>query len=170
MNKKRIPKLIIVADEIKSDSGWGLKQEEQMFTCQDCGGMIFYVKKILGVVAEELDIGIMGWRCDRNYSIREIGIDVYCAECGSCLEYYHSFSYDKESVVCEYKDIEGEEICEIEYCLRQFNEKGDFKSSFKSGESRLLKEKLLNYEKKHPVKVKKVRKVKKGKMKGGGKK
>lgn len=158
MNKKRIPKLIIVADDIESDSMWSLRQEEQSCTCQDCGGMIFYIRKVWGVVAEDLDIGIMGWRGKRHYSLNELGINIYCAECGSSSEYYHSFSYDKDLVVCEHKDLDGEEMAEINYCLRQFNEKGDFKSSFNSSEVRLLKEKLLEYEKKHPFKIDKIKK------------
>ena len=156
MNKRRIPKLIIVADEIKGNT-WSLKQEEQMYTCQDCGSMIFYVKKILGVVVEELDIGIMGWRSNRHYSIREIGLNTYCAECGTFSDCYHTFLYDKGSVICEYEDIGGEGVAEIAYCLRQFNEKGDFKSSFNFGETKVLKEKLLEYEKKHPLKINKIK-------------
>ena len=169
MNKRRIPKLIIVADEIEGNR-WGLKQEEQMFTCQDCGSMIFYVKKILGVVAEELDYAIMGWRSNRHYSIREIGIEIYCAECGTSSEYYNHFSYDKDSIICEHKDIDGEEIAEIEYCLRQFNEKGDFKPSYNFNEARILKEKLFSYEKKHPLKVDSLKKKTKKVKKKGGKK
>jgi len=153
MNKERIPKLIIKPDEIEMN--WNLKQEEQMFTCQSCGSMIFYVKKILGVIAEETDYQIYGWRGKRNYRIIEIGIDIFCSECGEHNEWYHTFRYDKDQVVCEYDDIGGEETGEIEFCLRQFNEKGKFTPLFKTGEARLLKEKLLEYEKKHPIKINK---------------
>lgn len=151
MNKKRIPKLIITADQI--EEGWGLRQEEQMTTCQSCGGMIFYVKKILGVIAEEMDFGVIGWRSKRNYRFTEIGLDIFCAECGDHHEYYHSFQYDKDAVVCEYTDLDGEEQGAIELCLRQFNEKGDFTPLYKTGEVTLLKDKLKAYELKHPIKL-----------------
>ena len=154
--KDRIPKLIIKAEEIEAN--WNLKQEEQMFTCQSCGSMIFYIKKILGVVAEESLFQIVGWRGKRNYQIREVGINLFCAECGKTNEYYHTFQYDKDAVVCNYDDIDGEEVNEIEFCLRQFNEKGKFTPLFKTGEAKLLKEKLEEYEKKHPIKLNKKKK------------
>jgi len=152
MNKIRIPKLIIRADQIESN--WGLRQEEQITTCQYCGGMIFYVKKILGVVAEE-GCQILGWRSERNYQIREIGLTIFCAECGAHSENYHTFQYSKDAVVCTYEDIDGEEKEAIDFCLRQFNEKGDFIPPINTIELKLLKEKLKNYEKKHPLKLKK---------------
>ena len=152
MNKKRIPELVIIPDQIKGSTFWGLKLEENMFTCQDCGSMIVYVQKILGVTANDLDYSIVGWRSMRDYRISEIGINLYCAKCGESIELYHNFCWQKDQVVCEYDALEGEEMVDIEYCLRQFNEKGDFVPRFKTGETKLLKEKLVEYEKKHPLK------------------
>lgn len=157
MNKKRIPELVILPSEI-SGGTWGLKLEENMFTCTDCSSMIFYVKKIYGVIAENLEYSIIGWRSERHYQITEIGINLYCAKCGESREVFHNFCWDKDQVVCEYDDLDGEEMIDIEYCLRQFNERGDFTPRFKTGEAKLLKEKLIEYEKKHPVKLKKLNK------------
>ena len=165
MDKNRIPKLIITADQIESN--WGLRQEEQITTCQYCGGMIFYVEKILGVTAEENDYKIMGWRSKRNYSLTEIGLDIFCAECGKHSEGYHTFQYDKDAVVCAYDDIDGEEKEAIDFCLRQFNEKGDFTPPYHTAELKVLKKKLMDYEKKHPIKKEKAKK-KKGKIKKSG--
>jgi len=166
-NKQRIPKLIVRADQIEGSGCFGLTHEEEMYKCYDCGGMIFYVKKILGIVAEESDFQIMGYRSKRRYSICPIGFNIYCSECSCFREDFSSFQYDKDAVVCSYDDIDGEEIAEIEFCLRQFNEKGNFTPLFATGESRVLKEKLMEYEKEHPIKVekKKIKKVRKKKKK-----
>ena len=45
-------------------------------------------------------------------------------------------------------------IVEIEHCLQQFNQKADFTSLYKYHGFTRLKEKLLEYEKKHPIKKK----------------
>ena len=154
MNKKRIPELVIIPDQING-STWGLKLEENMFTCQDCGSMLVYVKKMLGVVAQDLDYGIVGWRSMRDYRVSEIGINLYCAKCGESIELFHKFVWHKDQVVCEYDDLEGEEMVDIEYCLRQYNEKGKFTPRYNNYEAKVLREKLAEYEKKHPIKLNK---------------
>ena len=169
--QERMPKLVIKPDEIDGPDAFGLNLNDNTVTCLDCGSHLFYIKEDLGVVAEESDYGIWGNRPNKNnrtYRVREVGLSIFCAECGAFNEIYHSFCYDKDTIVCSWDELGGAEKVEVEYCLNQFNQKGDFTPQWKTAETNVLKEKLIEYEQKHPIKLEK-KKVKKKKVKGGKK-
>lgn len=171
--QERIPKLVIKPGEIEDSSHWALSLNDNTTTCGGCGSHLFYIKQELGVVAEENDFGIWGNRSNktnRTYCVREIGLTLYCAECGEYEETYHNFCYDKDTMVCTWDELSAVEKVEIEYCLYQWNQKGDFKPQWKCVEANYLKKKLKEYEKKHPLKLEKRRVKKKKKVKGGKKK
>lgn len=156
--QERIPKLVIKPDEIDGPDCFGFNLNDNTTTCRDCGSHLFYIKKELGVIAEESDYGIMGNRSNENnrtYRISEIGLVLYCAECGEFEENYTNFCYDKDTIVCSWDELGGSEVVEIEYCLHQWDQKGDFKPQWKCSELIYLKEQLKEYEKKHPLKFKK---------------
>ena len=164
--KKQIHELVILPSEIKDNNSWGLNLNNNTTTCGDCGSHLFYIKEELGVVAEEHDMMIMNNRGHRMYNIRPIGLVLYCAKCSSFSEVYHSFCYDKDTIVCSWDELGGAEKIEIEYCLDQWDQKGDFKPQYKCSEVIYLKEKLKEYEKKHPLKLEnKRKKLKKRKKK-----
>jgi len=152
MFKKRIPKSVIRVDEIESKEIFGLNLNENTVACDCCGSYLCYIKTNLGVVAEDDDYGIIGNRGNRTYNVREIGLTIYCAECGEYIESYSSFSYDRDKVVCTWDELGDSEKAEIDYCLSQWDQKGDFKPQWKCSEVNVLKEKLKEYEKKHPIK------------------
>ena len=169
--QERMPKLVIKPDEIDGPDAFGLNLNDNTVTCLDCGSHLFYIKEDLGVVAEESDYGIWGNRPNKNnrtYRVREVGLSIFCAECGAFNEIYHSFCYDKDTIVCSWDELGGAEKVEVEYCLHQWDQKGDFTPQWKSTETNVLKEKLIEYEQKHPIKLEK-KKVKKKKVKGGKK-
>jgi len=156
----RMPKLVIKPDEIEDKNYWALNLNENTTTCRDCGSHLFYIKEDLGVVVEENDYMVMHNRSEKAYAIRPIGLTLFCAECGAVGELYHSFCYDEDKVVCSWDELGSVEKVEIEYCLNQFNQKGDFTPQWKCSEANFLKQKLREYEKLHPLKLEKKRKKK----------
>lgn len=162
--KNMMHKLVINPDDIQTDSGcWGLDLKEKGMWCPDCGSHLLYGTIEWGVVAEELDYGIMGYYDKRQYDLREIGFVFHCAECGCFIESYDKWLYPEDNLVMKYEDIDmldGVERMEVDHCLRQFNQKKDFTALYKYSGLIKLKEKLLEYEKKHPLKKKESKKKK----------
>jgi len=68
-------------------------------------------------------------------------------------------------MIMRFDELEDAEMPEVEYCLMQFDQKKDFKPQYKFSKLDELKEKLLAYEKKYPLKVEKKKKVVKKKSK-----
>lgn len=159
--KIRIPKLVIIPSEVDDKSMFALNLNDNVLACRDCNSNLFYVKIEWGVVAEENSYGIMGNKSNRQYVLREIGFVLYCAECGEFEENFVKWFYPEDKVVCQWDEINGAERAEIEYSLRQFDQKGDFTPMYKCPEVNLLKEKLKEYEKKYPDKPKKITRKKK---------
>ena len=155
MNEKnRIPKLVLTTGQIDSRGRFmDLSMSDTLISCYECNGNIFYIEKVFGVVVEEYDYGIMGNRSNRQYRLTEVGLVLHCAECGDTREHYDKWFYPEDKQVLSWFDLEDEspEYMEIDYCLRQFNQKGDFTPLYKCSEVNVLKEKLLEYEKKHPL-------------------
>ena len=150
--QERIPKLVIKPSEIDGQDMFGLNLNDNTTTCRDCGSHLFYLKQELGVVAEENEFGIYNNLSNRTYNIRPVGLVLYCAECGEFEENYVNFCYDKDTIVCTWNELGDTEKVEIEYCLNQWDQKGDFTPQYKGIETITLKEKLKEYEKKHPIK------------------
>ena len=140
MNKKRVIKSIIRADEID----YSFSTDEDKKICYSCNGTIFYIKKLNGVIREELDYGIVGYKDKIQYALREYGFKVYCAECG---EFEDIYFIDKVDLIHELDDLGGEDKEEIEWCLGQFNQKKTYEPMYKSTEVELMLDKLKETEK-----------------------
>ncbi len=148
-------KLVINPNDIQNDSCWGLDLKEKGLWCNDCGSHLMYGEIEWGVIAEENNYGVMGNKDNRQYALREIGILFHCAECGNFIEDYSKWFYPNDKLVITYEDtdmLNGVEKLEIDHCLAQFNQKKDFTALYKYSGLDKLKEKLLEYEKKHPLK------------------
>ncbi len=156
---ERINKSVLTADSIETQRGWTLAQKDNPLLCRYCKSPLFYVGVTWGVVDEQalLGIPILGKQRGYNYSLREIGFQLYCAECGHFHEHYEKYFYPDDKVVCSWNDEELNfaEIEELWYCLEQFNRKGDFMPRYQSTEMIYLKRKLQEYEKAHKKKRKK---------------
>ena len=158
-NPEQIKKLVIKPSEIEDNNSWRLILGKNLHSCGDCNSNLTYIKIEWGVVAEDDTYQVMGNRSKRMYISREIGLTVYCAECGCFDEYYSKWFYPEDKLIMRFEDIEEAEMLEVDYCLNQFNQKGDFKPQYSFSELGELKKKLLEYEKKHKLK----RKTKNGK-------
>jgi hypothetical protein len=152
MNKDRIPKLVIKPGDINTER-FGLACNENLLMCYECKSPLFYIKINYGVTAEEYDYGIVNNKSKRVYALREIGFNIYCAECGSFIENYNKFFYPDDKLVFwdfMYDELDDDERAEIDCCLNQYNQKRDFKARYKAPIFNELKEKLDEYEKNHP--------------------
>lgn len=153
--QERIPKLVIKPNEIDGQDVFGLNLSlnDNTVKCTDCGSHLFYIKIHWGIVAENDDYSILGNKSNRTYCLREVGMHLYCAECGVFEEMYHKWYYPEDKIIMTFEEVEMAEKCEVEYCLRQWDQKGDFKPQYNWSELISLKEKLKEYEKKHPIKL-----------------
>lgn len=140
MNKKRIIKAVILPDEIKEE--YFFTQNEDRCVCNGCGSLLFYIKKIFGVVHEELTYGIVGHKDKHQFRLQEVGHKIYCAECGEFQEIYF---YEKVDVVCEFNDLDNPDKEEIDYCLAQYNQKKDYIPRYKTSSVEILKQKLKDF-------------------------
>ncbi|MFW9872095.1 MAG: hypothetical protein ACFFG0_03260 [Candidatus Thorarchaeota archaeon] len=150
--QNRIPKLILTPNQIDSNSSFQVADNEQLTMCDECKGTLFYIEKVWGVVCEDLIYGIINYKEKRMFSFREIGLNVYCAECGEFNESYSKWFYPEDRLIMTFNDFENTEQIEIQHCLNQFNQKHDFKTNYKNFELDILKEKLNSYIKKHKIK------------------
>ena len=132
----------------------------------DCNSNLTYIKVNWGVVAEDNDYGVMGNKDNRTYSLREFGLTIFCVECGCFYERYSKWFYPEDKIIMSFDELEEAEMCEVEYCLNQFDQKKDFKPQYKWHELDELKKKLREYEIKYPIKEEK-KKVKKKEAKDG---
>lgn len=151
--RERIIKLVLTADSIENTRGWSLAQKENPLLCIYCKSPLFYIQINWGIADEtELfkDIKTLGKEREPQYSLREIGFNIYCAECGSFHEHYDKYFYPEDKIACTWNDEELSlaEHEEILYCLEQFNRNGDFISHYNSSELNYLKTKLKEYEQK----------------------
>lgn len=147
---EKINKSVLTADSIEARRGWSLAQKDNPVLCFYCKSPLFYVGIVWGIVEEEELLGISISERKTNYSLREIGLNLYCAECGHFHDDYCKYFYPKDKVVCSWDDEELDlaEIEEIKYYLTQFNKKGDFTLSYPNKEMEYLKKKLKEYEEK----------------------
>ena len=159
-NPEQIRKLVIRPDEIEDKNSWRMSLNENLHSCMDCNSNLSYIKINWGVIMDDNDYGIVGNRSNRTYELREIGLTVYCAECGAFHEHYSKWFYPEDRLVITFDEIDDAERYEVEHCLHQFNQKGDFKFLYNWYQLKDLKEKLMEYEKEHPIKKEK-KKVKK---------
>ena len=138
MNRKRIIKSIIRIDELEWD--WNYLEEKKI--CFECGGNVFYIKKLLGIVKETSEYQIAGYKDKTYYSLREYGFKVYCAECG---EYEDIYFIDNVNLVYDLTDIKYIEKEEIEYLLTQYNQKRTYEPRIKNSDCILILEKIKEY-------------------------
>jgi len=164
---ERINKSVLTADSIEARSGWSLSQKDNPVLCYYCKSPLFYVGIVWGIAEErellgDIKIKVLGKEREPQYSLREIGLNLYCAECGHFHNDYCKYFYPEDKVVCSWIDEELDlaEAEEIKYCLEQFNRKGDFTPRYHDNEMAYLKKKLREYEDKYYDKkvAKKIRK------------
>ncbi|MEK6951836.1 MAG: hypothetical protein AABX29_02370 [Nanoarchaeota archaeon] len=158
---ERINKSVLTADSIESKRGWSLAQKDGIVLCYYCKSPLFYFLKELGIVEESnlWDIKVIHKEREPQYILREVGLLLYCAECGNFHDDYSKYFYPKDKLVCGWSDEELDiaEIEEIMYCLEQWNQKGDFTPRFKNSQMNYLKKKLKEYEEKYYGKKLKVK-------------
>ena len=149
---EKINKLVLTADSIECKR-WSLAQKENPVLCYYCKSPLFYAAIEWGIVEERelYGIKVLGKEREPQYNIREVGLILYCAECGHFHENYSKYFYPEDKLVCSWSDEELNlaEIEEIKHCLEQFNRNGDFNPNYESKELSYLKEKLEEYEKKY---------------------
>jgi len=153
--KKYINKLILTTSSVDTCGRFfDLSSSDTLVDCYECKGNLFYVEKIFGIVEEENDYRISGNLNKRIYSLKEVGFVLHCAECGDAYEHYYKWLCPEEKIIQVFDDMKEDcpEYNEVEYCLCQYNQKRDFKPRYKCSEVQLLKQKLNEYEKKHPIK------------------
>ena len=151
---ERINKSVLTADSIRTGDGWSLAMKDNPVLCFYCKSPLFYIRIVWGVVEEEeflKDIKVLGKEREPQYSLREVGLNLYCAECGHFHNDYCKYFYPKDKEVCCWDDEELDlaEAEEIKYCLEQFNRKGDFTPRYNNEEMTYLKKKLKEYEEKY---------------------
>lgn len=144
-------KSVILPDDLKDDA-WNFPQSEDRYVCYDCGSLLFYIKHVMAVVHEVMEMGIAGYKDHNQLSLRECGFKVYCAECGNFQEIYF---YQKDNIVCNFEDLDYAEAEEIQYCLSQYNQKKKYTPRYKSTAVLILQKKIEEYEKAHQKEIKK---------------
>lgn len=156
MDEEYIHELVIKPSKIKAGS-WNLYSNKNMLICNDCKSPLFYAVIKWGVVAEDNWYGILGNRGNRNYQLREVGLTLYCSKCGEFLEHYDKWFYPEDKFIQleETFELDDDERAEIENCLHQWNQTAKFTSRYKSSIFIDLKNKLKEYELKHPLKLNK---------------
>jgi len=150
--EKRIPELVIIPSQISDKNNFGINTNSNMISCYECNSSLCYIKINWGIVAEDYDYGILGNKDNRVYALREIGFSVYCAKCGEFNENYCKDFYPDDKIIMsdfDLDEIDEDERTEINLCLNQFNQKKDFTARYKSHIFIELKDKLMEYEKKH---------------------
>ncbi len=159
---ERINKSVLIADSIKSTRRWSLAQQDNPVLCSYCKSPLFYLEIVWGIIEEEKrEFKVMGKEREPQFWIREVGLNLYCAECGHFNDDYFKYFYPEDRLVCLWNDEELDlaDIEEIKHCLEQFNRKGDFTPNYNSVEVVFLKKKLLEYEKRNYPKNKKKLKI-----------
>lgn len=156
--KKVIQKLVLTPGSIEAKDNWQISQRYQLTMCHECHSNLFYFEPVYGIVAEKLDFGIMHYKEQRQFRIIKIGLNIYCAECGTHNENYYKWFYPENSIIMTFDEIDDAEQHEVQHCLNQFNEKHDFTSSYHYIELNELKRKLKEYVKNNPLKKKETKK------------
>lgn len=148
---KRIIKNVIMPVSIETRNGWSLSQKDNIFLCYQCKSPLMYIRQEHGVVEEEPHFPVENNRRKDYYMLRVVGLAIHCAECGAFQNDFSKWFYPEDKQVCSWdeEELDMAEREEIEYCLIQFNQNGDFEPRFKSGELAYLKKKLEEYEKKN---------------------
>jgi hypothetical protein len=150
IENERIPKLILLSSNIGLNNGFNASRDFNK--CSNCGSNIFYIKSVFGIVAENQEYMVLNNKEKRTFCLREIGFDIYCAECGDYCDDFHQYIYKKDDLVMSFDELEDYEKEEVGYCLAQYNQKHDFTQNYKATNLNLMKEKLNEWVKEHPIK------------------
>jgi len=123
MESDRILKIVIKPSKIEARNKWSLAEKENLWNCYDCKGHLFYARVEHGVVKENTEYQILGHKNKTNYSLREIGMSLYCAECGSFQEFWNKNFYDTNQLIISWddKELDGAEKEHIEQALEEYN-------------------------------------------------
>lgn len=151
--KNRLMKSVLTPNSIETRGMWSLAQKENVFLCDECKSPLMYVRQEHGVVEEEFAFPNLDGK-EKYFALRVIGLALYCAECGTFQDDFYKYFYPEDKLVCSWDDddLGLADLEEIQYCLQQFNNTGDFKATHESKEIRYLKEKLKEYIKNNPKK------------------
>jgi hypothetical protein len=154
VDKKRVLKSVIMSSSIEGPGRWGLEQHDNISRCWDCGSNLFYVRLVWGVVDETKfhDFDIMGFK--RNYGLREIGLGLHCAECGSRNESYDKYFYPKDYQVCcmEDDELDFAEIEHVRFVLGYVNRNlFSIPKSLLYSEGKYVVDKIREYEKENKL-------------------
>ena len=166
--KKFILKNVLTADSIDSRGSFGFGMEDNKVICDDCLSPLFYVAKTWGIVEETWDYNVVGFRGKQNLALRELGLALFCSECGAFNDDFDTWVYPDEKVVCTWKD-DGLDYAEkevIQAAINSYNRTGEVKGFYESSEIKYLREKVREYEEKNNIKTVK----KNGKRNKGNKK
>ncbi|MAG77630.1 MAG: hypothetical protein CL811_12820 [Colwelliaceae bacterium] len=147
---ERINKSIITADSIEARKGWTLANKDNPVLCHYCKSPLFYIGLVWGIVDESdfnKEFKVIGQE-HGSYYMREVGLILYCAECGHFHEHYYKHFFPNDKIICTWDDeeIDIAEIEEIRYCIAQYNKNGDFEPHFNNCQMNYLKKKLREYE------------------------
>ena len=150
--EKRIPELVIIPSQIEGRK-FGINVDNDLVKCYYCGSNLFYVVIRKGIVSEDHSYGILGNKSNRVCSVREIGFSLYCSKCGSFNEHYDKWFYPEDQLIYAFDDdLDESELAEIDWCLSQYDQKGDFEDRYKFGQLETIKKALIEYDLKYPIK------------------
>lgn len=157
--KKYILKNVLTADSIEGKTSWGFNTEDNKVLCPDCLSPLFYVSKEWGIVEEESQFPVVGYIMGKKHLVlREVGLALYCAECGAFEERYDTWAYPDNKIICTWRDedLDYAEIGEIEYAMNVYNKTGDLdkkKFLYKGTWLYTFQEKIKEYEKKNKIDI-----------------
>ena len=154
--KNTMLKNVLTAESIETKRSWGFNLKENIITCCDCLSPLFYLARHWGVVEEESFSGIkiVGYRLGNKYlALREVGLVVYCAECGVFNEDYSTWVYPDKKIIVTWRDeeIDYAEREEIEQALSVYNNTGQVKANYESSAVIHLRKEIKEYEEKNKI-------------------
>lgn len=149
--KERIPKLVLLPSSIEC-RGWSLADKDNTFECYDCKSRLFYVRQQFGIVDEgPMVYQVLGYKNkdEPHIAFRQVGLALFCAECGSFNDDFYKYFYPVEKTICTWDDDELAiaEKEEIELVIDIFNRTGkiEIKDMFGSSQLNYMKKKIEEY-------------------------
>lgn len=154
--KNTILKNVLTPNSIETRGSWSLAHKDNIIQCMECKGSLFYVRRQWGIVEEETMMGIevAGYKRGNRYLVmREIGLALYCGECGQFEDDFSTWVYPEDKTICTWDDEELgiAEKEEVYQAIDVYNHTGEVKANYESGQIRYLREKVKEYEKKNNI-------------------
>lgn len=117
----RIPKLVLKKIEIETKN-FNIDCTE----CYECNGNLFYIAEEFGI-AYEGDYKVSGYVFKKgSLSLTNVGMTLFCAECGSHNEGYNKWMFDDDKIVHSWDrdDLDADDKDMIEVFLSKLNKTG----------------------------------------------